>query len=221
MDCPIGENLFAPRNHHYDSAMMYYSWCAKTPLTFDMVCNSHIQMSSVVFTLVLSVGELIVHAILFVYQKLKNCGHILIEANNSPTQSEQIHIELQSTSLNQSQNQCNVQPEIQTDTEPDVTFPNVNQDPADHHYLISPMAHLIKAFINLLSVLPLCAYVFGMVAPNEGPIFWRDFIFFINPQLNFFIFPLVEIIYIRNLRTNLRSIISYENMITHIDWRLR
>ena len=113
--------------------------------------------------------------------------------------------------------------ELRTDIEPDDILPDVNPEPADranHHYLVNPLAHLIKAIVNLLYVLPLYAYVFGMLRPNEGPTVLRDFLYFFHPHVNFFVFPLIDTICNRNLRNNLRNIISYENIVTHIDWRL-
>ena len=70
----VGENLFGRGLHNPDPTMMYYSWCSKTPFTFDMVCDSEIQKTSVVVTLALSAVDLIVHAILLVMPKLTKCG---------------------------------------------------------------------------------------------------------------------------------------------------
>ena len=206
----IGENLL----QHHDPAMIYYSWCAKSPYESHMFCDSELQKSSVVVTLALSVGELMIHAILLAKQKSQKCG-----ISNNESQSP-------SSSANELSNP-DITLELPTDNEPDLILPDVlpegnnQQQPANHHYLVTPMAHLIKANFNLIHVLPLYIHAFGVLGPTEGLIMARDLAFFLNPHVNFLVFPLVDIICNRNLRTNFRNIISFENIRTYIDWRVR
>ena len=217
----IGENLL----QHHDPAMIYYSWCAKTPYESHMFCDSELQKSSVMVTLALSLGELMIHAILLAKQKSKKCG-ISHNESQSPSSSHN-ESSNQPNSHTEPQNDPDITLELPTDNEPGLILPDVlpevnnQQQPANHHYLVTPMAHLIKAIFNLVHVLPLYIHAFGVLGPTEGLIVARDLAFFLNPHVNFLVFPLVDIICNRNLRTNFRNIISFENIRTYIDWRVR
>ena len=217
----IGENLLA----HQDPAMIYYSWCAKTPYESHMLSDSQLQKSSVVVTLALSLGELMIHAILLAKQKSKKYG---ISHNESQSSSSS-HNKSSSQPNNHSElhNDSDITLELPTDNEPDLILTDIlpevsnQQQPANHHYLVTPMAHLIKAIFNLLLVLPLYVHTFGVLDPTEGPIVAWELAFFLNPHVNFLVFPLIDIICNRNLRTNLRNIILFENIRTYIEWRVR
>ena len=77
------------------------------------------------------------------------------------------------------------------------------------------MGHFVSFVLGMVHLLlpPVIYFLKGVGQPGQGevgPVVICDFIIFLFPSMNFFVYPLVEIIFSENLRANFVEVVRWE-----------
>ena len=78
--------------------------------------------------------------------------------------------------------------------------------------LVSVMGHFVTFLLGMVHLLlpPIIYFLKGVGTTESGPVIICDFIIFIVPSMNFFVYPLIEILFSENLRNNFIEVIRWE-----------
>ena len=74
------------------------------------------------------------------------------------------------------------------------------------------MGHFVSFLLGMVHLLlpPILYFLNGLREGVLGPIILCDFIIFMFPSMNFFVYPLVEILFSENLRINFIEVVRWE-----------
>ena len=74
------------------------------------------------------------------------------------------------------------------------------------------MGHFVSFLLGMVQLLlpPILYFLKGVREGVLGPIILCDFIIFLFPSMNFFVYPLVEILFSENLRINFIEVVRWE-----------
>ena len=78
--------------------------------------------------------------------------------------------------------------------------------------VVSVTGHFVSFLLGMIHLLlpPIIYFLKGVGSGEAGPIIVCDFIVFLFPSMNFFVYPLVEVLFSENLRTNFIEVVRWE-----------